>query len=338
MSMFDRKKFGHDKGDGDDSFGPGSDLILSLVAILLIIIVIIVYISKYQNGIAMEDYELLKKDKESIEKENSRLKVKIARTEENQKESNYLLRVCESERIECNDNISIIKSKHREVNSLLNDKDSEMLRLNEVISRLKKELDEKVNRLNYFQRESDHIGNIVQEKNLEIESLHEKIQKMEGEEVFKISNTDVDGETPFFFKNRDDLTPQGKSFIDENVMMVKAALKSRNTNNIMIQGYASAECMKDQGVCRKVDGNLGLSARRSASVAHYLNEKGVDYTCMTVVGFGRSRSSIIDNENVSIFEWDELSDRGISEYSLESERVVKITAIYDRNSLCKIPF
>lgn len=156
---------------------------------------------------------------------------------------------------------------------------------------------------------------------------------------------EVKGFEPFL-KNRNQLSEPGKAAIIRQIGGSLELLSSSTANMLLIEGHASPEPNRREG--SPSDVNLDLSALRAASVAHFLNEKGVPYACMAVVGHGRARSKLIrriigKGGNEAMVQWDQLFGDATFRQELQTrfdealrgDRRIVMRAVQDDTSYCQ---
>ena len=149
-------------------------------------------------------------------------------------------------------------------------------------------------------------------------------------------------EASYFNQGDAQLLPEGKRLLSLHIHDIKDKLKLGQANQIKIVGYASPE---PRSFSVGEDRNLNLSADRAVAVAHHLNDLGISYDCMYIVGFGRGRSRILHDwlkkdDGRSIRSWDRLKpyNKALIANRLKTERKVLIYAVFDKESECKCNF
>lgn len=143
----------------------------------------------------------------------------------------------------------------------------------------------------------------------------------------------------YFEINSAVLTYQGRAMILDNVTAIRNLLRRTPNGVIQIAGFASPE-PRQSGDGN--DSNLDLSGARALSVAHYLADLGIPYTCMMTIGYGRGRSQSLGRwlnsaSDRRLSDWDRLKvyDR-MSPRFLSQERRVLISVTRESEAICSI--
>lgn len=192
------------------------------------------------------------------------------------------------------------------------------------------------------QYENLSLQNILKKLRKQIISLEVELEKMKPLLVFEL----LSEKAALFELNSNRLTYSAKERLKPQAKKILELLKGGSANQLNILGYASPE-PKNIGKYTAMDGNLDLSANRSVAVAHYLHSLGIPYECISVTGYGRGRSEILNDwkkrgPQYTTKAWDKnYSWYGNSpSYRRKSrrERKVVLSVVFVKESKCEACF
>lgn len=322
--------------DDDDSFGPGTDLVLSILAVFIVLVLAGNQYYKEQIGTMQTEKSEIKEELSESENEIAYLKklVEVIREtlKEKEEEKNSLESIIVSLESEIKDLINALEESNKKIDS------NEMLE--EVINKLNQRLSRLEDKLVDRERENENLR-----KKVVLLTEEQMILKKRNKILYTIQESDSYRK---FEKGKAELTTMAKKEIKNNLKVINQAFGKNNkeANQIDVVGYASAEPFLRVGGGYVKDKNLNLSADRAISVAHYLASLGIPYECISTRGVGRSRSSVLQkwlrqDKRRTLQQWDSRWFGGNKELmkkkyesKLNKERRIEIRAVYDKESSC----
>lgn len=166
-------------------------------------------------------------------------------------------------------------------------------------------------------------SNTIVELRQELEELRNaKAQTQESGIIYGNIVELHEGEFAVFERNTAKLHEQDLPLLKRQLEPLYENVLENQANVIRIHGYASPE-PRQKGQDKKLDSNMDLSVERSLAIMHALHRLGVEYTCMVVEGYGRSRSIFLLNflkqRNMTVQEWDYMYLEGFDQNIIPSE-------------------
>lgn len=207
-----------------------------------------------------------------------------------------------------------------------------------------------------IQQELNAAKDTIVELQYELENLHNAQAETQESGIVYGNIVELhEGEFAAFERNAAQLQEQDLPLLKRQLRLLYDNILENNANVIRIHGYASPE-PRHKGRDKMLDSNMDLSVQRSLAIMHALHRLGVEYNCMVVEGYGRSRSrflmTFLNQRNMTVQEWDEMYQEGFDQDIAPSEaerlraeleqmysqdRRVDLIAAIDQKSPCKPP-
>jgi outer membrane protein OmpA-like peptidoglycan-associated protein len=322
-----------DYPETDDGFGPGSDLVLSVLGIVVLLIGI-------SRVYAMFDLQLVRTLPESV----PRAEIPVASSESRAADLDRTVADLRSQldaaRMAAGEYQRQLATASAQPNRAaleqqLADLKDQLTHARDEVAVLEQKGSVREHEIAGLGQELDSARDAAERYRQQLAVPQPRQMAPHGVLAFVLKGQDAS----FFLKDSAELRPPAQMQIEAGRVSIARVVLESGANFLEIRGYASPEPPADR--------DLSLSAERAIAVLRYLRRLGVPDNCMSVSGMGRGRSSLLydlylkrDQAN-TVQSWDGMFGsaqgdklRGRLEDALADERRVEIVAVADPAAKC----